>query len=50
MSRFPHVSKKVEFDGEELEEFLNDKIPHKVTVLTEPFSTWDIYLEELTPR
>jgi len=50
MSRFPHVSKKVEFDGEELEEFLDKRIPQEVTVLTEPFSTWDIYLEEFISR
>jgi len=50
ISRFPHAGEKIEFNGEELEGFLNKRISKKVTVLTEPFSTWDLYIEKFTRR
>ncbi|MBE0449068.1 MAG: hypothetical protein IBX64_13425, partial [Actinobacteria bacterium] len=46
-SKFPHVSERVGLDGEKLEAFLNKHLPYKVSVVSEPLSTWDIYLYRL---
>jgi hypothetical protein len=43
-SRFPHISEPVETDSEGLEAFLNKNLPYRVSILSEPLSTWDIYL------
>ncbi len=43
-SKFPYRSKKVEYGMGELEKSLNKRLLHKVTVMSEPVSTWDIYL------
>ncbi|HEY3373684.1 MAG TPA: hypothetical protein VGK02_01285 [Candidatus Aquicultor sp.] len=46
-SNFPHVGKSTGFTGEDIERYLNDHLPYKIVVLSEPFSTWDIYASRL---
>jgi len=46
-SMFPRVSKKIKYDGEDLTDFLDKRLPYKVSVLSEPLSTWDIFLYRL---
>ncbi|MDI6717159.1 MAG: hypothetical protein QME63_09485 [Actinomycetota bacterium] len=46
-SMFPFKSKMLEYNGNDLEVFLNKNLPYKVMVLTEPISTWNIILYRL---
>lgn len=46
-SRFPYGSQAAGFDRRELEGYLNKHLPYKITVLSEPLSVWDIYLQRL---
>lgn len=46
-SHFPHISEKVTFTTGELERFLNERLPYRVRVMSEPVSTWDIYLHKI---
>lgn len=43
-SKFPFRSKKVDYSMDDLEKSLNKRLPCKVTIMSEPVSTWDIYL------
>lgn len=47
-SRFPHRSTDAGFDRRRLEAYLNERLPYDVTVLSEPLSVWDIYVERLS--
>ncbi|MHB8841533.1 MAG: hypothetical protein ACYC56_07070 [Candidatus Aquicultor sp.] len=46
-SHFPHISDKVSFTTGELERYLNKRLPYKITVMSEPASTWDVYLHRI---
>lgn len=46
-SKFPFRSRKVNFSMDDLENLINKRFPYKVTILSEPVSTWDIYLSRV---
>lgn len=47
ISQFPYKSERIKIKTSRLETSLSKNLPHKITVLSEPLSTWDIYLARL---